>query len=159
LQEFDVEVDVLVIGAGGAGLAAAVAAHEAGARVAMVEKQARPSSNTALSTGSLPGAGTRYQKKVGIIDSADTLYGDLMGLSGPHDAVDLTRVLADLSAKLVEWMADVMKVRLDIITTTNTSPIRYHAYMRPHRARARTWLMTWSRQSFRWCCRTRCSNC
>ena len=116
MQEFDVEVDVLVIGAGGAGLAAAVAAHEAGARVAVVEKQARPGGNTALSTGSLPGAGTRYQKKAGIIDSADTLYGDLMGLSGPHDAVDLTRLLADRSAELVEWLADVMKVRLDIIT-------------------------------------------
>ena len=116
MQQFDIEVDVLVIGAGGAGLAAAVAAHEAGASVAVVEKQARPGGNTALSTGSLPGAGTRYQKKVGITDSADTLHDDLMGLSGPHDADDLTRLLADKSAELVEWLADVMHVRLDVIT-------------------------------------------
>ena len=48
MQQFDIEVDVLVIGADGAGLAAAVAAHEAGASVAVVEKQARPGGNTAL---------------------------------------------------------------------------------------------------------------
>ena len=116
MQEFDIEVDVLVIGAGGAGLAAAVAAHEAGVSVAVVEKQERPGGNTALSTGSLPGAGTRYQKKAGIIDSADTLHDDLMGLSGLHDASDLTRLLASKSAELVEWLADVMNVRLDVIT-------------------------------------------
>lgn len=116
MQAFDIEVDVLVIGAGGAGLAAAVAAHEAGASVAVVEKQARPGGNTALSTGSLPGAGTRYQRQAGITDSADTLHDDLMGLSGPHDASDLTRLLADRSAELVEWLADVMQVRLEVIT-------------------------------------------
>ena len=36
--DFDTEVDVLVVGAGGAGLVAALAAHEAGATVAVVEK-------------------------------------------------------------------------------------------------------------------------
>lgn len=116
MPSFDTEVDVLIIGAGGAGLAAAVAAHEAGATVAVVEKQERPGGNTALSTGSLPGAGTRFQKQAGIVDTPQILQDDLMRLSGPHDASELTRLLAFRSAELVEWLADVMKVRLDIIT-------------------------------------------
>ena len=58
MSPWDTEVDVLVIGAGGADLAAAVAAHDAGALVAITEKLERFGGNTALSTGSLPGAGT-----------------------------------------------------------------------------------------------------
>ncbi|WP_144630224.1 FAD-binding protein [Bordetella genomosp. 13] len=115
MTAFDAEVDVLVIGAGGAGLAAAVAAHEAGASVAIVEKLDRPGGNTMLSTGSIPGAGTRFQAAAGIDDDAQRMTRDLMALSGPHDADALTRQLCACSAELVEWLADVMQVRLDVI--------------------------------------------
>jgi fumarate reductase flavoprotein subunit len=116
MPKFDVDVDVLVIGSGGAGLAAAVAAHESGANVAVVEKLDRPGGNTALSTGSVPGAGTRFQKQAGIDDSPQKMLADLNRLSGPHDASDLTCLLVYRSAELVEWLADVMAVRLDIIS-------------------------------------------
>jgi fumarate reductase flavoprotein subunit len=113
---FDVEVDVLVVGAGGGGLAAAIAAHDAGAEVALVEKRERPGGNTSLSTASLPGAGTRFQRAAGIVDDVDTLYRDLTALSGPHDALHLVRLLADHSAEIVEWLADGVGVPLDVIT-------------------------------------------
>lgn len=116
----DIDVDVLVVGAGGGGLAAAIAAHDAGAasglNVALVEKRERPGGNTSLSTASLPGAGTRFQRAAGIVDSADTLYADLTALSGPHDALHLVRLLADRSAEIVEWLADDVGVPLDVIT-------------------------------------------
>jgi fumarate reductase flavoprotein subunit len=115
MTAFDIEVDVLVVGSGGAGLAAAVAAHEAGASVAIVEKLERPGGNTMLSTGSIPGAGTRFQAAAGIADSPQTMERDLMGLSGPHDAEALTRQLCRCSAELVEWLADVVQVKLDVI--------------------------------------------
>jgi fumarate reductase flavoprotein subunit len=113
---FDIEVGVLVVGAGGGGLAAAIAAHDGGADVALVEKRERPGGNTSLSTASLPGAGTRFQRAAGIVDSADTLYRDLTALSGPHDALHLVRLLADHSAEIVEWLADDVGVPLDVIT-------------------------------------------
>lgn len=113
---WDAEVDVLVVGAGGAGLAAAIAAHDAGADVALVEKRERPGGNTSLSTASLPGGGTRFQRAAGIADSADVLYADLTALSGPHDALHLTRLLSDRSAEIVEWLADAVGVPLDVIT-------------------------------------------
>lgn len=112
---WDVAVDVLVVGAGGAGLAAAIAAHDAGANVAIIEKLERPGGNTSLSTASLPGAGTRFQKAAGIVDDADLLYSDLTALSGPHDALHLARVLSDRSAELVEWLHDTVGVDLDVI--------------------------------------------
>lgn len=49
---WDTETGVLVIGGGGCGFAAAIALHDAGAEVAVVEKLARVGGNTALSTGS-----------------------------------------------------------------------------------------------------------
>lgn len=115
MSNWDTEVDVLVIGAGGAGLAAAVAAHDAGALVAVTEKLERPGGNTALSTGSLPGAGTRFQRAAGITDSPDLLVSDLRGLSGPHDADDILELLAGHSAEIVEWLADKVGVDLDVI--------------------------------------------
>lgn len=82
MSSFDVEVDVLVVGAGGAGLAAAISAHDQGATVAIVEKLERPGGNSALSTGSIPGAGTRFQRQAGIEDNPQKMIADLMGLSG-----------------------------------------------------------------------------
>ena len=47
------DVDVLVIGAGACGLAAAITASDEGASVAIVEKLDRPGGNSSLSTGSV----------------------------------------------------------------------------------------------------------
>src|SRR6266403_3117343 len=115
MSDWDTEVDVLVIGAGGAGLAAAVAAHDAGAVVAVTEKLERFGGNTALSTGSLPGAGTRFQRAAGIADSPELMVADLRKLSGPHDADALLELLARRSAEVVEWLVDDVGVQLDVI--------------------------------------------
>jgi fumarate reductase flavoprotein subunit len=115
MSEWDIDVDVLVVGAGGAGLAAAIAAHDAGAVVAITEKLERVGGNTALSTGSLPGAGTRFQRAAGIEDSPERMIADLRGLSGRHDADELLEVLAKHSAEIVEWLADSVGVKLDVI--------------------------------------------
>jgi fumarate reductase flavoprotein subunit len=115
MSDWDTEVDVLVVGAGGAGLAAAIAAHDAGAVVAITEKLDRVGGNTALSTGSLPGAGTRFQRAAGIEDSPERMVADLRGLSGSHDADELLEVLAAHSAEIVEWLADSVGVKLDVI--------------------------------------------
>jgi fumarate reductase flavoprotein subunit len=113
---WDLEVDVLVVGAGGAGLAAAIVAHDRGAVVAIAEKLDKPGGNTAISTGSVPGAGTRFQRATGIDDDAQRFEADLFALSGWHDADHLVRLLARHSAEIVEWLADDAGVTLDIIT-------------------------------------------
>ena len=59
------DVDVLVIGAGACGLAAAIAAHDAGASVAIVEKMDRPGGNSSLSTGSVPAANCASNGRLG----------------------------------------------------------------------------------------------
>lgn len=70
-QHWDMEVDVLIVGAGACGLAAAIAAHDEGANVAILEKRDRPGGNSSLSTGSVPGAGSRFQREAGIDDNPE----------------------------------------------------------------------------------------
>ena len=115
-QNWDMEIDVLVIGAGGCGLVAALAASEGGASVAILEKMERISGNTGLSTGSVLGGGTRFQEQAGIEDSPAKMMEDLLRKSGPHDMPELVRTLAYESASLVHWLADDIRIRLELIT-------------------------------------------
>jgi fumarate reductase flavoprotein subunit len=110
------ELDVLVIGAGGCGLAAAIAAHDAGASVAIVEKMDRPGGNSALSTGSVPAAASRFQKEAGIEDSSDRFYEDLMRISGGSDCPELVRRMVETSAATVEWLIDEVGARMVFIS-------------------------------------------
>jgi len=76
---WDLEVDVIVVGAGGAGLAAALEAAAAGADTIVLEKHSDIlDSSTALSAGMISFAGTDVQETEGIEDSNDLLYEDVM---------------------------------------------------------------------------------
>ena len=110
------EIDLLVVGAGACGLAGAIAAHDAGLSVAIVEKRDRPGGNSSLSTGSVPGAGTRYQRAAGIDDSPERMLADLLAVAGHHDADGLTRLMAEESAPLCEWLIDGLGARMELIT-------------------------------------------
>jgi fumarate reductase flavoprotein subunit len=110
------DVDLLVIGAGACGLAGAIAAHDEGISVAIVEKRDRPGGNSSLSTGSIPGAGSRYQRAAGIEDSPERMLADLVAVGGRHDADDLTRLMAEQSAPLCEWLIDGLGARMELIT-------------------------------------------
>lgn len=75
--------DVLVLGAGQAGLTAAVAAAQQGARVLLLEKLALPGGSTAMSSGLTAYAGTDEQAAEGIVDSVESLKADILA-TGRH---------------------------------------------------------------------------
>jgi len=113
-----IDVDIVVAGAGAAGLAAAVAGADGGASVLLLEAQEtfRTGSNTAMSTSMVPAGGSRWQKEVGIEDSPDLLHADIMAKTkGKADPV-VARALANVSPRLVEWMADDCGVPLQLVT-------------------------------------------
>lgn len=109
-------LDVLVIGAGACGLAAAIAAADAGAEVAILEKMDRPGGNSALSTGSIPAAGSRFQREAGIDDTPERLVADLTAIAGESDHPTLLAHLARESAPTVEWLIDHVGCRLKLVT-------------------------------------------
>jgi fumarate reductase flavoprotein subunit len=110
------DLDFLVIGAGACGLSAAIAAADAGLSVAIAEKTDKPGGNSALSTGSIPGAGTRFQREAGIDDDPESYCRDLMAIAGETENPQLVRRLTATSAETVEWLVDVARVRLKLIT-------------------------------------------
>jgi len=117
--EFDVQFDVLVIGAGGCGLAAALAAHDAAPdiEVAVVEKADRLQGNTMLSSGSIPAAGTRLQREAGLHDSPADFVEDLRHIAGEHEMSALAHRLAGVSAELVDWLTGAVGARLTLVET------------------------------------------
>ena len=75
---FDWTVPVAVIGAGGCGLCAALAARQAGSEVLVLERDAAPMGTTGMSTGLIPAAGSRMQKEKGIEDSPELFAADVL---------------------------------------------------------------------------------
>lgn len=118
-QEFDACFDVLVIGAGGCGLVAALAAADTvpSLEIAVVEKLDRMQGNSMLSSGSIPAAGTRFQREAGVEDSPQLFIADLDRVAGTHDALALRDRLAGVSAELVEWLVDKAGVSLTLVKT------------------------------------------
>jgi succinate dehydrogenase/fumarate reductase flavoprotein subunit len=70
------EYDVVVVGAGPAGMSAAIAAAERGAAVALVDALDRVGGNAVLSTGYLAFVDVDHQREHGIVDSAETFLAD-----------------------------------------------------------------------------------
>ena len=110
------DVDVLVIGAGACGLAAAIAAHDSGMSVAIVEKRERPGGNSSLSTGSVPAANSRFQREAGLVDSPEKMVADLMAIAKETDDLALVRRMAEVSAETVEWLVDTVGAQIVLIT-------------------------------------------
>ena len=74
--------DVIVIGAGMAGLSSAVRASQLGANVLVFEQMPRIGGSAAVAGGSIVGAETIIEKEAGIEDSIDLLYADFGRLGG-----------------------------------------------------------------------------
>lgn len=114
-MDWQAEADVLVVGGGGGGLVAAIAAADEGASVVLIEKSPQLGGNTALSSGSVPGAGTRFQREAGIEDSPEVMVADV--LRRTHDTAPrhLVELLAHESAPLVEWLVDRVGAPLKLV--------------------------------------------
>lgn len=110
------EYDLIILGAGCAGLACAIEAADLGGRVLILEKMARPSGNILFAGGAVSAAGTRFQEAQGIHEDVESFYKDLMEVSLQRGDPDLTRVYARNSANAVHWLSDTVGVQWSPIT-------------------------------------------
>jgi len=118
--------DVVIVGAGGAGLTAAIEAVNNGAKVIVVEKMPLIGGNTKYATGGLNAANTSVQKGLAIEDSADLFFEDTMKGGGDINNPELVRFLADHSAETVEWLIGIGADLTDVGRLAGASVDRAH---------------------------------
>jgi len=96
----DARCDVLVVGSGGAGMSAAIAAREAGASVIVITKSALGASNTGRAQGGI-------QAAIGADDTIEDHFEDT--LSAGHDDGDpaLVRTLVEGGPDAIAWLASI----------------------------------------------------
>jgi fumarate reductase flavoprotein subunit len=124
---FEVTLPVVVVGAGAGGCVAALAAREAGAEVVILERDAIPRGNTALSGGQIPAGGTRLQRAAGIEDSAEILADDLIAKAKGQCDIAMAHRIAAASALTIDWLVERHGLPLSCITD-----FRYPGHSRPH---------------------------
>ena len=134
-EKFETQVPLVIIGAGAAGLCAALAAKEAGIDAVVVERDDIPSGSTALSAGLIPAAGTRFQHEKGIVDSPRVFAADIQRKAKDEADPVIVEVVAARAGPLIEWLADRYALPFDVVDNFNYPG---HSAMRMHGLPSRT---------------------
>jgi fumarate reductase flavoprotein subunit len=110
----NVDCDIIVIGAGGCGLMAALVAAKRGARVLLLEKTDKPGGATAFSSKGIRAAESRRQRELKIDDSAARYAQDILQRNnGESDAVIIRR-LAEASGRVADFLTDEAGIQFQI---------------------------------------------
>ncbi|MCH4184288.1 MAG: flavocytochrome c [Eggerthellaceae bacterium] len=95
---------VVVVGAGGAGFAAAITAAKAGADVVLIDKMGILGGDTCLSGGELAAPGNWIQQQAGISDSPDKLASDMLEGGDNLGDPELVSVIANGALDASQWL-------------------------------------------------------
>src|SRR5512137_2299762 len=99
------ETEIVIIGAGGAGLAAAVTASKLGAKVILLEKRHSPGGNSSMAEG-IFGSESPLQKRAGIDAHRDSLFNTAMEFSHWKLNRRLVRAFVDKSCDTIKWLEE-----------------------------------------------------
>ncbi len=140
-QETELTTDIVVVGAGGTGLTAAVSANENGADVIVLEKLALTGGSTALSGGSISATDTKFQRELGITDSKESwmeLWKERssIGANSIYPDYDVVDRFMDEAVVTTEWLVDYVGHEYEGIGGYGVDPVeRLH---RPAEVEGRT---------------------
>jgi 3-oxo-5alpha-steroid 4-dehydrogenase len=99
------ETDVVVVGAGGAGVCAALEARAAGAEVIVLERAWKGGGTSAQASGQLyMGGGTPLQKACGFEDDPEEMFKYLMASCGPGADAEKIRLYCERSVEHYHWI-------------------------------------------------------
>lgn len=116
------EYDVVVVGAGAAGLAAAIESAEAGAKVALIEKMPVTGGSTILSGGIVYGTGSKLHEAAGVEDSVDDLVKYWSERAEGKNDEAFLRFVAERSGETIDWLVD-LGVEFGVPAPTGISPV------------------------------------
>ena len=126
-EEKTIDTDVVIIGAGGAGMTAAIMLQQAGKNFVILEKMPYVGGNTTKATGGMNAAETHYQKEQGIEDSTALFAADTM--KGGHALNDpfLVATMANSSSDAIDWLDSIGAELPKISFSGGASVNRIHA--------------------------------
>jgi fumarate reductase flavoprotein subunit len=104
--KFDNVGDVVIIGAGAAGLIAALRAAETAGHVLVLERDRNPRGSTALSAGLIPAAGTRFQQAERLADTPEQFVRDILAKCEGAADRDAVEAVVGAVGPALEWLAD-----------------------------------------------------
>ncbi|MEG2134894.1 MAG: FAD-dependent oxidoreductase [Clostridia bacterium] len=127
IQDTEATVDVVIAGAGAAGLAAGIEARRAGANVLILEKQEITGGATARSGGKILAIGSEWQKAQGFEDTPEAAFEYLKGVGGDALDDDKVKAFVDHSVDTLNWITD-MGVQMKDVEAIHASltPWRVH---------------------------------
>lgn len=129
-QEFDTEV--AIIGGGGAGLAAAVSAHQNGSKVLLVEKMPNVGGNTIISGSAFNAVDPKRQSAQGIEDSIEKHYQQTIEGGDNQGDPALVKVLVENAYPTIEWLESLgMKFTDTVFTVLGALWPRSHKPVEP----------------------------
>jgi succinate dehydrogenase/fumarate reductase flavoprotein subunit len=105
-RRWDLQVDVAVLGSGGAGLSAAILAHDNGARVALIERSSYIGGTTAVSGGGVWIALNHHMSEVGIEDSRDDALTYCRRLAAGRAPDDLIETFIDTGHEMARYLEE-----------------------------------------------------
>ena len=105
------EYDVVIIGSGFAGLAAAIEARRLCSSVVVLEKMAVPGGNSTISGGLFAAAGSPLQAAENIDDSPELMLADMLAAGNDFNHRDLARVVAERSTETLLWTINDLGVK------------------------------------------------
>lgn len=117
LEELKDGYDLIIVGAGGAGMTAALEAKAKGLNPVIFEKMPIAGGNTLKASSGMNASETKFQKEQGIEDSNDVFFEEtLKGGHGTNDQ-ELLRYFVDNSSSAIDWL-DSIGITLNNLTIT-----------------------------------------
>lgn len=123
-----VRVDLVVVGAGAAGMTAAIVAANAGVPTLVLEKSIRRGCNSELSGGLVQAAGTSHQAAAGVVDCSELMAEDILRKNSGQSRQDLVELVASRSADVISFLEVVigLEMFLDEVRQIGHSVRRMH---------------------------------
>jgi flavocytochrome c len=131
-QTIEKQADVVIIGGGGAGLAAAISAHENGAKVIVIEKMPRVGGNTLISGSAFNAVDPVRQGKQGIEDAIEKHYTQTYEGGDKLGNPELIKTLTDNAYPAIQWLESMgMEFKDEVFTVLGGLWPRAHKPVKP----------------------------
>jgi fumarate reductase flavoprotein subunit len=125
MNKIPAQTDIVVVGSGAAGLAAAITAAEGGARVIILEKERSPGGTSNFLQGTFA-VESRMQRERYIMYSRDEAFKNIMEYSHWMANPRLVRAIVNESATTIGWLEKQGVVFTDVTINMPDSPRTYH---------------------------------